>query len=166
MRAAFFLTVMILLAIPAGAGVTVDHAAGTDFGSYRTYAWKAGTEAARPEVQESVVRAVDRQLSASGLRRVVDGPADLWVVTYAFANMEAHNRANYVRVDFYGVGVITSDVIGTTKGTLIVDLIDVGSDRPVWRGMATEVMAMPSSEKLRKKVDKVTRKMFKDYPPR
>ena len=39
-------------------------------------------------------------------------------------------------------------------------------DRPVWRGMASEVMSLPSPEKLRRKIDKVVRKMFKKFPPR
>ena len=47
-----------------------------------------------------------------------------------------------------------------------IDLIDGASERPVWRGVANEVMADPKLEKVRKKIDKVTRKMFKDFPPR
>ena len=48
---------------------------------------------------------------------------------------------------------------------LMVDLLDGDSERPVWRGLASEVMGLPDLEKVRKKVDKVTRKMFKSFPP-
>ena len=48
----------------------------------------------------------------------------------------------------------------------MIDLIDGESERPVWRGLASEVMGDPSLEKVHKKIDKLTRKMFKDFPPR
>jgi hypothetical protein len=71
-----------------------------------------------------------------------------------------------VHLDVYDGGLITSDVVATTKGVLMVDLIDGESERPVWRGLASEVMGDPSPEKLHKKIDKITKKMFKDFPPR
>jgi len=165
MRIALSLAIMTLLAFPAIAGVKVDHVTDADFESYRTYAWKPGTEAARPEVQQWVVQAVERELEARGMRKVVDRRADLYVVTYAYAEMDSRVRANYVHLDVYDVGVITSDVVLTTKGVLAIDLVDGESGRPVWRGVASEVMADPSLKKVRKKIDKVTRKMFKNFPP-
>jgi hypothetical protein len=165
MRFVLSLVIVALLTCPAAAGVKVDHVADADFESYRTYAWRSGTEAARPEVQRWVVEAVDRELEARGMRRVRDRRADLYVVTHAFAEMDTRVRGNYVHLDVYDVGVITSDVILTTKGVLAIDLIDGDSERPVWRGVASEVMGDPSLEKVRKKIDKVTRKMFKNFPP-
>ncbi len=50
--------------------------------------------------------------------------------------------------------------------SLMIDLIDGESGRPVWRAEASEVMGNPSLKKVQKKIDKVTRKMFKDFPPR
>lgn len=60
--------------------------------------------------------------------------------------------------------MITSDIRLQTTGTLAVDLVDGDSNSLLWRGVAKEVMADPNLEKIRKKIDKVTRKMFKDYP--
>ena len=166
MRFAVSLAVVALLAFPAIAGVKVDHVADADFESYRTYAWKPGTEAARPQVQQWVVQAVERELEARGMRKVVDRRADLYVVTHAYAEMNSQVRGNYVHLDVYDVGVITSDVVFTTKGVLMIDLIDGESERPVWRGLASEVMGDPSLEKVHKTIDKLTRKRFKDFPPR
>jgi hypothetical protein len=165
MRIGFVLGMVAILALPASAAVNVDHEDGVEFASYRTYAWRAGTEAARPQVQQWIVSAVERELKARGLRKVLDRRADLYVVTHAFAEMNARTRANYVHLDVYDVGVITSDVVLATRGTLMIDLLDGDSQRPVWRGMASEVMGDPAPEKLRKKIDKVTRKMFKSFPP-
>jgi hypothetical protein len=165
MRFAFSLAIATLLAFSARADVKVDHVAGTDFKSYRTYAWKRGTEAARPEVQQWVVQAVERELNARGMRKVADRRADLYVVTVAYAEMDPRVRGNYVHLDVYDVGVITSDVVLAMKGHLAIDLIDGESGRPVWRAVASEVMGDSNMEKVHKKVEKVTRKMFKDFPP-
>jgi len=165
MKIALSLVAVTMLVLPAVAEIKVDHEPDVDFESYKTYAWKPGTEAGRPQVQQWVVSAVERELKAAGLRKVQDRRADLYVVTHAYANMDTRAHGGYVHLDRYDVGVITSDVIATTTGVLVVDLIDGESERPVWRGMATEVMGLPEMEKVHKKVDKLTRKMFKSFPP-
>ena len=166
MKITLSLVVAAMLVLPAVAEIQVDHEPGVDFKRYHTYAWKPGTKAGRPQFQEWVVSTVERELKAAGLRKVSDRRADLYVITHAYANMDMQTRANYVHLDRYDVGIITSDVIARTTGVLAVDLIDGESERPVWRGMATAVMGLPSPEKVHKKIDKVTRKMFKDFPPR
>ena len=88
------------------------------------------------------------------------------MVTHAFAEMESRAGSGYLHLDHYDVGVIRSEVVARTKGTLMIDLVDGESQRPVWRGVASEVMDLPTPEKLRKKIDKVTRKMFRQFPPR
>ena len=165
MKIALSLLAAAMLVLPAVAEIKVDHEPDVDFKSYKTYAWKPGTEAGRPQVQQWVVSAVERELKAAGLRQVKDRRADVYVVTHAYANMATRARGNYFYSSVHDVGLITSDVIATTTGVLVVDLIDGESERPVWRGMATEVMGLPEMEKVRKKVDKLTRKMFKGFPP-
>jgi hypothetical protein len=164
MKVTLSLAMAAFLVMSASAGVKVDHEAGVDFDGYHTFAWRSGTEAARPQVQQWIVSAVDRELKARGMRKVSDRRADLYVVTHAYAEMGSQVRGGYLHLDVYDVGLITSEVVDTSRGLLMVDLIDGESERPVWRGLATEVMGNPSQEKLRKKVDKVVRKMFKGLP--
>jgi hypothetical protein len=166
MKVVLVLGMLALSALPMSAAVTVDQVEGIDFTGYRTYAWRSGTEAARPQVQAWIVSAVERELKAKGLRRVSDRRADVYVVTHAYAEMGSQVRGNYVHLDVYDVGVITSEVVGTTKGVLMIDLIDGESERPVWRGLASEVMGDPSLEKVHKKIDKFVKKMFKSFPAR
>ena len=157
---------LALLVVPLSAGVQVDHEPDIDFKSFHTYTWKpGGTEAARPEIQAAIVRAIERELNARGLRKVVNRRADLYIVTQAYAELDSQVRANYMHSQRYDVGVITQYMIMTTRGVLVVDLLDGDSERPLWRGMASEVMSDPDIKKILKKVDKVTRKMFKDFPP-
>lgn len=100
------------------------------------------------------------------MTKVSDGPADLYVVTHTTAEYEISATNNYVYLPTYDVGVIASHTNLTTYGTLIVDLLDGNSERVVWRGLASDVLGELTPSQVRKKVDKVTRKMFKDFPPR
>jgi hypothetical protein len=159
---AFWLS-LALVASPVFCDVKVDHDPAADFGSYHTYGWREGTPAASPEVQEWIVEAIDRELQEKGLRRV-EGEVDLYVSTVAYGQMDVDDRANYVRLRG-GWGVITSDVVESTTGHLIVDLIDAPSDEPVWRGVAEKVFKSPNLNKARKKIEKMIEKMFAEFPP-
>ncbi len=168
MRFLVFLAALAWMALPAaGAEVQVAHEDGVDFSGFRTYAWQKGTNAARPEVQEWIVNAVERELDGLGLRKVENRRADVYVVTHAIAELKSWTKGQRVQMDIYDVGYLTWDTVVTAKGTLTVDLVEGDSQRPVWRGVAVEVMGGdPKPEKLRKLIDKVTRKMFKQYPSR
>ena len=166
MKLVFSLAVAAFLVFPVSADVKVDYESEIDFVAYRTYAWRSGTEAATPDVQIWVVKAVERELEARGLTKVSDGPADLYVVTHVTAEHDISSSNAYVYMPVYDVGVIASSTNLTTHGTLIVDLLDGESERAVWRGLASAVLIDLTPSKVRKKVDKVTRKMFKDFPPR
>src|SRR5213594_2852269 len=59
-----------------------------------------------------------------------------------------------------------ADLHDYTTGTLVVDLVDPASNKLIWRGVATEALGInPNPEKVSKKVLKVTRSMFRDFPP-
>ena len=58
--------------------------------------------------------------------------------------------------------VITS--CDLTTGTLVVHLQDVSSEAIIWRGLATGTINK-SFKKIGRKIDKVTAKMFRDFPP-
>lgn len=166
MRIASLLLLLICATLPVAADVKVEHESGIDFTSYKSYAWHKGTDAARADVQGWVVAGVERELNAAGLRLVTEGPADLFVVTNTFADMQGGVSAAYFNAARYDVSLLRADIVMKTKGVLLVDLIDGAADRSVWRGMASELMQDPDAEELRRKVDKVLKKMFKDFPPR
>ena len=76
-------------------GVETGHDETVDFSKYRTYAWREGTPAAMPEVQEWVVTAVDRELQGKGLSKI-EGQADVYVSTVAYGQMDLAMRNNFV----------------------------------------------------------------------
>ena len=160
-------TLLVLSVSVAGMSVEVKVDPGTDFTLYRTYEWTDGTPAAKAQVQEWIVEAVDRELAAKGLRRVARGyGADLQVVTHAVASIEASIGGNYVTSPTAQIGILSVNVNMVAVGTLMIDLVERASEKHVWRGVASDALGQyPKPKKIRKKVDAVTRKLFAQYPP-
>ena len=61
MKVALSFAMAAFLVSSASGAVKVDHEVGVDFTGYKTYAWRQGTEAARPQVQQWIVAAVERE---------------------------------------------------------------------------------------------------------
>jgi hypothetical protein len=146
------------------AGVQVKFEEGVDFAKYRTYAWGKGTPAAKPQYQEWIVAAITRELEERGLR-LTDEEPDLLVVSVAFATLDFVNRGNYVQLRNSTIGLITNDVVGTGTGHLLIDLVDATSDKIVWQAVAEKAFSEDISNP-QKKIDKITKKMFRNYPPK
>ncbi len=155
---------LLLFVSSVVAGIQVKFEEGVDFTKYRTYAWGKGTPAARPEYQEWIVAAITRELEERGLRLATDEEPDLLVVSVAFAKLDFVTRGNYIHLDNWGVGIITNDVVGTGTGHLAIDLVDATSDKVVWRAVAEKAFSDKIS-KPQKTIDKITKKMFRAYPP-
>ena len=155
---------VVLLAQPALAEAMVDYDKTVDFASYMTYAWREGTPAPTKEVQEGIVAAVDRELQARGLTKVEPELADLFVETVAGGVMDAGVRTNYVSGSRGYGGVLTVDVRNDVRGALVVDLLDAETEQRVWRAMDGVRMSFDDPSKVVKKVNKMTKKMFKSYP--
>jgi hypothetical protein len=156
--------VLVLWASTAWAGVDVVHDESVDFSRYHTYTWQEGTPAGNPQVQVWIVGAVDRELAAAGLRKV-EGAADLYVVSHASAQIDWSAAGMYVYSIAWDVGFLKSDVTAATRGTLVVDLVDAGSNRAVWRGTAGKTLVDKTLRQVSKKVDKIVKKLFRDFPP-
>jgi hypothetical protein len=165
-RIVVMLCALAWLAVPVGAGIEVDYEVGIDFESYRTYAWQPGTDAGQPQIQQAIYRYVEQELREAGLEKVSVDEADLFVVSHAFSEMNAHATGGYVYAQRWGVGILSTGVAVDTKGYLVIDLIDSQSEQAVWSARATEVMGLPDLTKLTNKVKNITRKMFKKFPPR
>ena len=163
----------LALASTAFAKVDSDYDKTADFTNRRTYAWKTGSEAGNPLTEQHIREAVDAQLREKGLTRT-DGTPDLYVLTHAMQTSEARIDVSSLGYGgYYGWNgwstwgpATTVQVREIATGTLLVDLLDGASEKLVWRGMATETFSMnPTPSKVNKKVDSVTKKMFRGFPP-
>ncbi len=136
----------------------------TDFSGYRSYAWKDGTPARNPHMQDLIVAAVDRELGAKRLARVAADP-DLFVVTYVLpGKVTADELARNHSLEFWS-GVTSVSPTDMGAGTLVVDLLDAESGEVVWRGVVAEAIK-GSFKNMSRKVDSAITKMFKRYPSR
>ena len=134
----------------------------TEFARYRTYSWSEGVSARDPSMESQIQAAVDFELPFKGLEKVERASSpDLYVSTYVSVEEEQ-------RVDSWGYEVESAGPAGShfgaltlPVGTLVVDLVDVRSNKLVWRGQASKAVdRQVSAEALRK----VVREIFRRYP--
>ena len=151
-RLSLILLACLVLGSPVLSGVDVTYDPDVDFSFYGTYAWSKGVPAANEWVEEYIVKIVEGYLEASGLRKVDGGQADLEVTSTVVTQ------------------AVSSYSTVFTRGTLVVNLVDTDSNRSVWQAAGKAQIdegdwAQRAPEHIKKKIDKVTRKMFRDFPP-
>ena len=162
-----FLSILIVVSALslAHAGIEVQHDPMARFARYRTFAWKDGLAAPKPETEQWIIAAVEAHLVAKGLVKAgPDEPPDLLVATYAFGEMELRTEGHYFVSPTWTVGVMSVNQRLLTTGTLMVELLDAGTGEAVWRATAREAIVQKPA-KIRRKIDKITDKMFKNFPP-
>lgn len=146
--------------------IVTDYDKTVDFSRYKTYAWIKGTEALNPLVEDRIRNAIEGQLAAKGLTKTTSS-ADLAVATHASTSTEKQIDVNSFGYGYgwggWGGGGSTSvNVYDIHIGTLLVDLVDVSSNKLVWRGIANATVDKTVSQEL---VNDAAAKMFAKYPP-
>jgi hypothetical protein len=157
--------VVLALASVAHAGVKVDYDTEVDFTEFGAFGWMEGTPAPNELVQKRIENAVESELAARGLSPAASDP-DLLVVTHASVSKQLRIDADtwgYRGRWHGGWGTTTVNVSEIPVGTLVVDLVDAGTNALVWRGIASQTLAS-NPEKSEKRINKVVRKLFKKYP--
>jgi len=165
MRLPALFTALLLVALgsPLTLAQEVEFDHEVDFASYRTYGWKEGSPARRPSVQDVITNTVNRELQAKGLRRVDEDP-DLWVVTYILVDRHTlEDLSDPVQFEFW-TGVTSVDAYQLQAGSLLIDLVDPGSERVVWRCL-TSGTVKGAAKKMEKRLSKMIGKMLRGYPP-
>ena len=160
--ALMFAGLELMAAAAFAASVKVDHDPSIQFAKYRTFSLRAGTPAETPWAQEMVDSAIRAEMVGKGLAVVGEKP-DLLVITHVQRSLETQ-----LNID-YGPGWRRFGTTGTISeypvGTLVVDLVDAGTQKLVWRSTASDTLpSKPNQERARKKLAKAVAKMFKDYP--
>lgn len=110
---------------------------------------------------------VDRHLAAKGYRRVESGEPDFLVDYHAaiedrmsVATSYGWHRPPENRPD------PTTEVVHYREGTLILDVVDPGTGRQIWRGWAIDVVDDEMRpEWLEAEVEKAVGKILERFPP-
>jgi hypothetical protein len=160
-----------VLARVAVAGVSVEYASQVDFSQFRSYSWSEGVGIRDRSLDESLRRAVDRELLAKGLKKI-DEEGDLLVRTRVRLQEEQRRE-----VDILGERVVWEEgvpaagsggerMVEVDMGLIAVEMLDGHSKLVVWQGvLGAEASAEPGRPS-EKRIDKLIRKMFRKYPPK
>jgi hypothetical protein len=169
MKSKRIVLIAVLLSLAAtalGQKVRVDSDKTAVFSQFKTYAWKQGTPARNPLMDTRIIEAIDKQLALKGLTKV-DGEAtpDLIVVYHAAVDYETQlNTVGYGYGWGYYGGTTTTYVDKIPVGTLLVEMGDPKAQKMVWRGQGSSSLS-DNPEKIEKKINQITEKMFKKFPP-
>ena len=166
------LAIVMTLALTACNPTYIEHDydRDADFSRFKTFAWleqTTMTEGKPQAIQQSgllearIKRAVNEGLTSKGLRLVESEP-DL-VIAYHIGVQD------YTEIRRTGSGWgfdRHTRVDQFQEGTFILDLIDAGVDKLVWRGIAEGVLDdYPSPEKMDREVNDMVSRLLNKYPP-
>ena len=146
-----------------------------DFTQYRTFDW--GTPDALPAseprlerdafFQDHIQGAIERNLSARGLQRAeATAVPDVRVHFHAVVDRRLDVDRLDVTSGYCDRGDCGAGVSDYEQGTLVVDLIDVRTNRLVWRGWAQDSVegVLDNKDRLARKIDDAVRLMFERLP--
>ncbi len=157
--------------------VAYDFDPSADFGALRSYAWLPGLQppTGDPRVDNSIVdsrirAAVDTRLAAMGYAKDFPERAD-FLVAYHAAVAEKIDVETIDR--YYGpgprwAGVVVTDTVVTEyeEGTLLLDVVDRGSRKLLWRGSVQARLDRQASPAERSgRVQVAVDEMLARFPP-
>jgi Domain of unknown function (DUF4136) len=160
-------SIVLLLATAAIAGVKTDYDRSANFNSYKTYSWER-VQTTDPLWVDRIKEAVDSQLAAKGWTRVDSGGE----VSIIAIEMTRNQRTLNTFYDGFGrgwrwgggFGNATTTVDTYKVGTLVVDLFDANTQKLIWRGSSSDTLSDKSDKNI-KTLDKDVQKMFDHFPP-
>jgi hypothetical protein len=158
--------------------VHTDYDPAVDFTYFRTYAWQPRTEQPNADprlnndIMDSRVRtAVERVLQARGYQPATDVPPDFRVAYYLLIEPRTEVYSFPVTYGWgywgwwgwYGTETYVDQY---ELGTLIIDVIDAGTNRLIWRGSAAaRVVYDESPEERTQRVNEAVEKILERFPP-
>jgi hypothetical protein len=150
--------------------VKYNYEPGTDFSKYKTYKWVDVPGAKTPDQLTSnmIKQAIDSELVLKGLTKTEEDAADLYVAFQVAVSEETEWYATGYGGRYRTMGGMGTATSSTIKiGTLALDMYDVQAKSQVWHGDATKTLD-PSKDpqKNKEKLQKVAKKLLKDFPPK
>jgi hypothetical protein len=149
--------------------IKIGYDKSADFSKYKTYTWaKPETPVTRPLLYENLVGTIDDDLKAKGLQRT-EKDGDLTLIAaggigfgYNLPATPYMDRANWSGVT--DPAILTAPLVA--EGTLVLEFIDRGANKMIWRGRATENLDPEQKEKSLTRIEKTIVKLLKGYPPK
>jgi hypothetical protein len=144
--------------------VNQDYDTDVDFEVYRTYSWvdsPVESKTSNPLLKKRIRDWADEVLAKKGLERV-DSDPDLHI-----SYVDDASGATEIRTTGTGVGMDRSTrAVNYEEGMMMVDMLDAGTNKLVWRGIAELTLSdNPSQKEVDKRTRDAIRKLLNQYPP-
>ncbi len=156
-----FVVCAALAAAPASAqmpkyGVTVNADKTLDYSALKTYSWTEGHPSSDKAINDRVIAAVDRELSALGMTKAPSGPGDVLVTYYSLSRTDVDVMAKPDAAGVYPQYWV---------GTLVVGLLDTKTRERRLRLRIDKPIDIDRT-KLDVTIDQAVAAMFAKYPTR
>ena len=176
------LLALVACSVTRGQDVRTNYMPGTDFSKYHTYAWVDEVKGvprvgSQPDqiLDAQVKQAVDSQMAAKGLTKVVDSDKADLLLSYQLAidrEKQVDGFANSLGPwggwGPWGGGPDSFSATTSTIniGTFVLGMYDPAAKKLVWIGAAQHALE-PSKkqEKNQERLNKGAQKLLKDFPP-
>jgi hypothetical protein len=170
------LAVIALFASCQTVRVSQDYAIGTDFNTYKTYAYyKQGIDEAKISEldKKRILRAIDTEMQAKGFTKSDTPDLMVSIFTDSKERVDVYNN-NWGWGLGYGWGWgwgggfwggnFGNNVSRTTEGILYIDLIDAKNKELVWQGVGQAPLKSSPEQKV-ERTNEIVREILVQYPP-
>ena len=172
---------LVLLQACSGIPVSQDFEQDFDFSGLRTFAWDLnednqwGVAGSNELVDRRIIAAIENTLTAQQFSQVDREKAD-FLVLY---NVEVDQRISSNNVSggvsmgrssggrHGSIGISSGSQVRTyEQGTLMIDVVDVASDKLVWRGVSSQALPdLSDPQQLTDRVNETVAAVLKQFPP-
>jgi hypothetical protein len=164
-------TIFLLPTISVAQDVKIDFDKAFDFSTVKTYAIKIGTPWGNDLGERRVLEEMDQAIASKGWKKVDASEANVIVLLHGATQTKHTANTFYSGMGGYGyrgygggMGSASTVVSEYTVGTLVVDMFDAKSKNLVFRGTAEDEIS-DNPDKNKKRLEKASTKMFKEFPP-
>lgn len=152
-----------------------------DFSTVGTFAWREPPDASLadsdPFLHSRIINAINYELTEFGLTEVSANP-DVFIAYHSSTETDVRITSTSVGYSFgsYGMGgwgyygygfggpvATTSRATEVERGSLMVDVVDSGSNQLVWRGSVNDIVLSDDPQRTQRNVVDAIEKMAKQY---
>ena len=177
------LAIFIALVVSACSGIPVsqDFEQGFDFSSLETFAWDAneddqwGVADSNELVDRRIRSAIENTLTSRQFSQADTKQSDFLVLYNVVVDQRIRSdnvsggvsMGRSTRGRHGSIGISTGSQIRTyEQGTLLIDVIDVASDKLVWRGTSSQALPdLSDPQRLTDHVNATVAAIFEQFPP-
>ena len=169
---------LLLGGCAGGPKIVINSDPAADWSRYQTFSFfdPLGTDkdSVRTILSNQLVASTTRELEARGMTRRDENPDVL--VNFIVSTKETvrsrpstsigvhHGIGGYSTWGGYSVGVSTTDIVQSTEGTLVIDVVDRESNQLIWEAAASKRITEKMRRNQQQVVDEAVIQLFAGFP--